>query len=150
MCSRFSMAAKPCTGVSNDKIMCQKTTIAAARAGVTIAPKQRSSQIFPVLSKQDIPYSTALHVSEIVERQSQGNSLAMEDACISKPQFHPMFLEEAYERCRNICAEYAKTFYLGNIFLLVLSKFPSCCLCKAKCITLEIKFSFGFLMQEPY
>ncbi|KAH9789205.1 hypothetical protein WN943_009375 [Citrus x changshan-huyou] len=97
--------------------MCQKTTVAATRAGVTIAPRQRSSHIFPGLSRQGIPQSTALHVSEIVERQSQDNSLAMEDACRSKPQFHPMFLEEAYERCRNICAEYAKTFYLGTLLM---------------------------------
>ncbi|XP_073261008.1 bifunctional 15-cis-phytoene synthase, chromoplastic-like [Populus alba] len=50
---------------------------------------------------------------EIVERRSQANSLSKQDIC-RKPEFHPAFLEEAYERCRNICAEYAKTFYLGT------------------------------------
>ncbi|KAJ7009466.1 hypothetical protein NC653_000219 [Populus alba x Populus x berolinensis] len=53
---------------------------------------------------------------EIVERRSQANSLSKQDIC-RKPEFHPAFLEEAYERCRNICAEYAKTFYLGNIHI---------------------------------
>ncbi|KAG7951156.1 hypothetical protein I3843_13G152600 [Carya illinoinensis] len=55
-------------------------------------------------------------IKEIVERQSQKNNLAREDPC-KKPRFHPMFLEEAYERCRNICAEYAKTFYLGTLLM---------------------------------
>ncbi|KAI3414729.1 uncharacterized protein J3R85_015901, partial [Psidium guajava] len=32
-------------------------------------------------------------------------------------QFHPAFLDEAYERCRKLCAEYAKTFYLGTLLM---------------------------------
>lgn len=116
MCSTFSIAAKPCIGVINGRVLCQRTRISAARA-VTIAPRRRSLEIFPGLSKQGIPL-TDLHVSEIVERQSQpGNSLSLEDECKTKPEFHPMFLEEAYERCRKICAEYAKTFYLGSILI---------------------------------
>ena len=52
----------------------------------------------------------------------------MLDLC-QKPEFHPMFLEEAYDKCRNICVEYAKTFYLGNNFTSLLSSFhqPSIC-----------------------
>ncbi|KAI9071512.1 hypothetical protein K1719_046520 [Acacia pycnantha] len=34
-----------------------------------------------------------------------------------KPQFRPGFIEEAYESCRKICAEYAKTFYLGTLLM---------------------------------
>ncbi|CAI9774469.1 unnamed protein product [Fraxinus pennsylvanica] len=34
-----------------------------------------------------------------------------------KPSFHPMFLEEAYDQCKNICEEYAKTFYLGTLLM---------------------------------
>ncbi|KAJ0778490.1 putative 15-cis-phytoene synthase [Helianthus annuus] len=37
-----------------------------------------------------------------------------EYAITARPEFHPEFLDEAYDRCRDICAEYAKTFYLGT------------------------------------
>ncbi|KAL6275165.1 hypothetical protein ACE6H2_018766 [Prunus campanulata] len=31
-----------------------------------------------------------------------------------KPELCPCFLEEAYERCRKICAEFAKTYYISR------------------------------------
>ncbi|XVF69798.1 hypothetical protein PTKIN_Ptkin11bG0110300 [Pterospermum kingtungense] len=81
-----------------------------ARAQVITAPKISIS--FLELTKQGIPH-TDLRVQEIVTRQSWPNNLL----AYRKPQFHPMFLEEAYNRCRNICAEYAKTFYLGTVLM---------------------------------
>ncbi|XP_034688615.1 phytoene synthase 2, chloroplastic-like [Vitis riparia] len=106
---------KPSVAWSNGKLLSRKSTRRAARAEVIVAPKKRtSSHNVPELSKQGIPH-TDLHVREIVKRQSTDKS-AMFDVC-QKPQFHPMFLEEAYERCRNICAEYAKTFYLGTLLM---------------------------------
>lgn len=121
MSSAFSLAVKPSVAWSNGKLLSRKSTRRAARAEVIVAPKKRtSSHNVPELSKQGIPH-TDLHVREIVKRQSTDKS-AMFDVC-QKPQFHPMFLEEAYERCRNICAEYAKTFYLGTTSLLF---FPWC------------------------
>ncbi|KAK2641487.1 hypothetical protein Ddye_023250 [Dipteronia dyeriana] len=118
MCSTFSLGAKPCIGgLCNGKILCRKTEIRATRAGITIAPRETISKVFPGLSKQGIPHSD-LKVGEIVDKQSQANYLAVEDACRRKPEFHPMFLEEAYERCRKLCAEYAKTFYLAGTLLM--------------------------------
>ncbi|OMO57884.1 Squalene/phytoene synthase [Corchorus olitorius] len=84
-----------------------------ARAEVIAAPKISIS--FPGLTKQGIPH-TDLQVQEIVTRQSWPNNLAKEGGC-RKPQFHPLFLEEAYNKCRDICAEYAKTFYLGTLLM---------------------------------
>ncbi|KAJ9697780.1 hypothetical protein PVL29_007074 [Vitis rotundifolia] len=115
MSSAFSLAVKPCVAWSNGKLLSRKSTRRAARAEVIVAPKKRTStHNVPELSKQGIPH-TDLHVREIVKRQSTDKS-AMFDVC-QKPHFHPMFLEEAYERCRNICAEYAKTFYLGTLLM---------------------------------
>ncbi|KAL6341251.1 hypothetical protein AAG906_032369 [Vitis piasezkii] len=115
MSSAFSLAVKPSVAWSNGKLLSRKSTRRAARAEVIVAPKKRTStHNVPELSKQGIPH-TDLHVREIVKRQSTDKS-AMFDVC-QKPQFHPMFLEEAYERCRNICAEYAKTFYLGTLLM---------------------------------
>ncbi|XP_011048242.1 PREDICTED: phytoene synthase 2, chloroplastic-like [Populus euphratica] len=112
MCSSFSLSARPCTGPDNGKFLHSKSLVTRARAEVIAAPKRSSQRAFPRLLKHGIPH-TDLQVHEIVERQSQANSLSKQDIC-RKPEFHPAFLEEAYERCRNICAEYAKTFYLGT------------------------------------
>lgn len=107
MCSMFSPAAKPCISVSNGKFPSRKSAV--TRAEVTMSPLQKSTSIFPALAMHGIPFAD-LQVQEIIERQSK--NLAREDPR-EKPQFHPKFLAEAYERCRDICAEYAKTFYLG-------------------------------------
>nr|TKS12268.1 hypothetical protein D5086_0000065520 [Populus alba] len=112
MCSTFSLSSKPCNGADNGKFLRSKSLVTRARAEVIAARKRSSQRAFLRLLKQGIPH-TDLQVHEIVERQSQANSLSKQDIC-RKPEFHPVFLEEAYERCRNICAEYAKTFYLGT------------------------------------
>nr|GFA47218.1 phytoene synthase 2, chloroplastic-like [Tanacetum cinerariifolium] len=70
-----------------------------------VAPKRPS---MPELSIKGIPH-TELHVREIVQRQLQ--TRRNDFPCVSRK---PEFLEEAYDRCRDICAEYAKTFYLGT------------------------------------
>lgn len=119
MSSAFSLAVKPCVAQRNCAHLSRKSTRKAARAEVVAPKKRTSTYTVPELSKQGIPL-TDLHVREIVRRQSPKQS-TMFDVC-QKPQFHPMFLEEAYERCRKICAEYAKTFYLGTASLTF---FPS-------------------------
>jgi phytoene synthase len=109
MYSIFSPAVKPYISVSNGKFPTRKPTFTSAE--VTMAPQQRSTSIFPTLPMHGIPFAD-LHVQEIEERQSQNKNLAWDDRR-KKTQLHPMFLAEAYERCRDICEEYAKTFYLG-------------------------------------
>ncbi|KAJ4847000.1 Syntaxin-like protein psy1 [Turnera subulata] len=113
MCSTFSISsAMPCIGETTDKFRYPKSKVRMARAEVITAPRPANSQAYPRLLKHGIPHID-LHLQEIVERQSsQGNILPLQDLC-RKPEFHPMFLQEAYERCKTICAEYAKTFYLG-------------------------------------
>ncbi|CAK9180141.1 unnamed protein product [Ilex paraguariensis] len=96
--------------------MFHKTVVKTIRSEVTIAaPKRKSTRGAPELSLRGIPH-TDLHVNEIVQRQSQKSAMFADDTC-RRPQFQPMFLEEAYEQCRNICAEYAKTFYLGTLLM---------------------------------
>ncbi|KAF7836983.1 phytoene synthase 2, chloroplastic-like [Senna tora] len=80
------------------------------RAEVTLAPKRTRD-----LSKQGVSIAD-LRVHEIVERQTQPHKLITTSLC-NKPQFHPCFLKEAFENCRKICAEYAKTFYLGSLLM---------------------------------
>ncbi|KAM5582311.1 phytoene synthase 2, chloroplastic-like [Rosa sericea] len=115
MSSTFSLAPKPYIRESNGKLLPPKSMLTTIRAEVITAPKQRSTRIFPELSIQGIPVAD-LHVQEIVRRQSKTYNTA-NGGTSRKPQFDPSFLEEAYERCRNICAEYAKTFYLGTLLM---------------------------------
>lgn len=120
MSSTFSfVAVKPCNIREGNGInfMYQKSIkLSTTRAELTlVAPiKQTSIPVFPELTKAGIPL-THLRIQEVVKRQSQVHSSAIEDQARRKPQFHPSFLEEAYERCRVICKEYAKSFYLGTI-----------------------------------
>lgn len=125
MSSTFSLAPKPYIRESNGKLLPRKSMLTTIRAEVITAPKQRSMRVFPELSIQGIPVAD-LHVQDIVQRQSKTFNMANEGTS-QKSQFDPSFLEEAYERCRNICAEYAKTFYLGPISFpsLLIFFFPS-------------------------
>ncbi|CAN6558857.1 unnamed protein product [Malus baccata var. baccata] len=115
MCSTISFAGKTYIGESNGRIRRRISMVTAAKAQVITAPKQRSRPVFPELSIQGIPLAD-LHVQEIVQRQSQTRSVDGEGGR-RRPQFNPSFLEEAYERCKNLCAEYAKTFYLGTLLM---------------------------------
>ncbi|CAL1373172.1 unnamed protein product [Linum trigynum] len=125
MCSVFSL--KPCSNVaiSADSSITEsswKRNCVSARAQVivnvtTAAPNKRSSLL---LKQLGIPHSD-LRVEEIVERQSSRkefySSFSTDHEVMSrkiKPKLDGEFLDESYERCREICAEYAKTFYLGT------------------------------------
>lgn len=113
----FSLAAKPSIHRSNRKPCCSRNDV--IRSEVTLAPKQRTESMFPLLSKQGVSLAD-LHVQEVVERQCQTSNFDTLSPC-SKPKFEPNFLMDSYEMCRKICAEYAKTFYLGanSTFILV-------------------------------
>ncbi|KAL5976735.1 platinum sensitivity [Asimina triloba] len=85
------------------------STCRSTQASV-VAPTPRIAR-FPELSMHGIPH-IELQVSEIVRRQSQPFLYGAENSRSKRPDFSPSFLKDAYERCQNVCAEYAKTFYL--------------------------------------
>ncbi|KAK7295630.1 hypothetical protein RJT34_18541 [Clitoria ternatea] len=85
-------------GSNNKKPCCRR--FGGVRSEATVVHKQRTES----MSLAD------LHVQEVVHKQSQ-------IAPCSKAQFEPRFLKDSYEMCRNICAEYAKTFYLGTLLM---------------------------------
>lgn len=109
MCITFSLTSKPCIGVCNGSLQFPKSMVTTARTEVITAPKRPNT--FPGLTKQGLS-DTDLRVQEVVRRQSWSHSLVTEVNC-RKSRFEPMFVDDAYDMCRNICAEYAKTFYLG-------------------------------------
>lgn len=119
MSSSFSLAPNPriIGDRKGTKFLPRRSTLIMSRADVIAEPKSKNFRRlnFPTLSKQGIPLAD-LHVEEIVQRQSQANPFSGEDSC-KELRLHPSFLEKAYESCRRICAEYAKTFYLGTLLM---------------------------------
>nr|XP_043624565.1 phytoene synthase 2, chloroplastic-like [Erigeron canadensis] len=109
MTSAVSILSKPCIGPAsnNARNFHQEFTVTAR---VVVAPKRPT---LPELSIKGIPH-TDLHIREIVQRQLKIPDTSDHNYVCKKPEFHPSFLDDAYERCRVICAEYAKTFYLGT------------------------------------
>ncbi|XP_015072370.1 phytoene synthase 2, chloroplastic-like [Solanum pennellii] len=77
---------------------------------LTVSPKKSEQSIHELLSVQGIAH-THRRVREVVWKQT---NVTNENLCCKNPRFDPMFLDEAYELCRKICEEYAKTFYLGT------------------------------------
>ncbi|XP_068636811.1 phytoene synthase 2, chloroplastic-like [Aristolochia californica] len=65
-------------------------------------------------SRDEIPY-TQLQVREIAKSQSRPNLSLGKD--YTRVDFSSAFLSEAYESCRHLCSEYAKTFYLGSLLM---------------------------------
>lgn len=76
-----------------------------------------SSIDLPILYSQELPQINQ-HISEIIQRQSK---VALDhddyDVVCRRLQIDQIVLEEGYERCRKICAEFSKTFYLGTLLM---------------------------------
>ncbi|XP_077211446.1 phytoene synthase 2, chloroplastic-like [Tasmannia lanceolata] len=107
MCCTSFISPKLCTGSRQRRIQTPAHSI-RCRAQVTIFPK---SIKFSELSISGNPL-TDIRVNDIAGRQSRPNLVTA-----NRPEFPADFLAEAYERCRNVCAEYAKTFYLGSMLM---------------------------------
>lgn len=121
MCSTFSVSTNPCNyGANNARFLHSKSFVTRTRAQGIRAHKCSSDGAIPRPLIKDFIPRTDLRVHEIVERQPQANNLAKQDAC-RRVEMNLTLLEEAYKRCRNICAEYARTYYLGgnNILFLI-------------------------------
>ncbi|KAE8665057.1 Phytoene synthase [Hibiscus syriacus] len=114
MCITLSFTSKPGIGPCNGTLQVPKSMLATARAQVIAAPKIPVA--FPGSTKQCIS-DMDLGVHEVIRRQSWPNYFASKGGTSRRPRFNPMFIDEAYEKCRTICAEYAKTFYLGTFLM---------------------------------
>ncbi|KAL1557449.1 platinum sensitivity [Salvia divinorum] len=90
----------------------RKNSIARAAIAIPKTRKKHSISQTELISVHGTA-STDLFVHEIVERQTRKAETTALHLC-QNPSFHPVFFEEAYGRCRDLCAEYAKTFYLGT------------------------------------
>ncbi|CAN0891089.1 Phytoene synthase 2, chloroplastic [Linum grandiflorum] len=112
MCSMLSF--NTCNYVMTDRGI-RKSSVVVRREVITnviAVPKQKgptSSTRRPTTLVKEL--GIPLRMDEIVERQQFCYSGGSERR---SPKFSSGFLDESYQRCRDICAEYAKTFYLGT------------------------------------
>nr|AGL08127.1 chloroplast phytoene synthase 1 [Brassica napus] len=72
------------------------------------------------LSSEEKVYNVVLRQAALVNKQLRSTSPVLDD--VKKPQdiVRPgslSLLAEAYDRCGEVCAEYAKTFYLGTLLM---------------------------------
>lgn len=71
----------------------------------------------PVRSSEERVYEVVLKQAALVREERRelkgrgGVEESLKDACL---------LNVAYDRCGEVCAEYAKTFYLGTSFIWIL------------------------------
>ncbi|KAF9597780.1 hypothetical protein IFM89_021865 [Coptis chinensis] len=113
MSLKFSLSSNPVTRPNKKVALPHDSSIKCRKTELPFAPNK--TKLRQVLSKRGVPH-TDLCLKEIVDKQSHVSKLPMGSSC-RRPEFHPAFLEEAYERCGHICAEYAKTFYLGTLLM---------------------------------
>ncbi|XP_068654668.1 phytoene synthase 2, chloroplastic-like [Aristolochia californica] len=67
----------------------------------------------PSRSSEEMVYGVVLKQAALVREQRRvGNDKALADVLKDKN-----LLNEAYDRCGEVCAEYAKTFYLGTLLM---------------------------------
>jgi len=137
----FSAAAKSSIIRTNRKPCYRRYDVITSE--LIMVPKHKTTT-FPQLSKQGVSVAD-LHVQQVVEKQSQTNNFDTPYSSHFKPQFEPSFLKDAYEMCRNICAEYAKTFYLGKKSRLPASK----CVFGITVSLRKSRWSYDFVEADP-
>ncbi|KAG9136332.1 hypothetical protein Leryth_003896 [Lithospermum erythrorhizon] len=123
MYSTFPIASKvPITG-NRKRIHSHNQKFYLVKGEVNIATttdikRRNTSSLLSELSINVLP-QTYQNVCDIVRKQSSGSNRWSngDDKTSGNHMFQSMFLQESYERCRNICAEYAKTFYLGTLLM---------------------------------
>ncbi|KAF3638633.1 Phytoene synthase, chloroplastic [Capsicum annuum] len=113
MCpTTLSYSSNSCINARNEIFSyqkCRRKLLIRAEV-LTVSPKKKEKSIDELLSVQGIAY-THRRIREVVWKQTH---VVNDLLCCRNPSFDPVFLDEAYELCRKICAEYAKTFYLGS------------------------------------
>ncbi|KAJ7557871.1 hypothetical protein O6H91_04G013300 [Diphasiastrum complanatum] len=71
----------------------------------------------PPLSSEQRVYNVILKQAALVDKPPKSRSLPSDLALDSIPVTTKNLLNEAYDRCGEVCAEYAKTFYLGTLLM---------------------------------
>nr|AIT18248.1 phytoene synthase 2Ad [Eriobotrya japonica] len=73
----------------------------------------------PARSSEEKVYEVVLKQAALVEEQStvKRKSLDLDERIVTEGLDNWDLLDKAYDRCGEVCAEYAKTFYLGTLLM---------------------------------
>lgn len=124
-------------------VICPKENATALLSLIPKSGKQKRSRLCPTLkfatgvsafssavanparSSEEKVYEVVLKQAALVKEQRQKKALDLKRTAETDGMTDWDLLNEAYDRCGEVCAEYAKTFYLGtcslaSLFLLLL------------------------------
>ncbi|PIA26678.1 hypothetical protein AQUCO_09100082v1 [Aquilegia coerulea] len=95
-----------------------RCTINNAAAGEVLVgiESPSSSSLQPTSSPEQKVYNVVLKQAALVQKKQSTTTTSTEDLDMPIPGTLTL-LNEAYDRCREVCAEYAKTFYLGTLLM---------------------------------
>ncbi|XWS41015.1 hypothetical protein CRYUN_Cryun17cG0044900 [Craigia yunnanensis] len=71
----------------------------------------------PARSSEEKVYEVVLKQAALVKEQRQKKALDLKRSAETDGMADRDLLNEAYDRCGEVCAEYAKTFYLGTLLM---------------------------------
>ncbi|KAL1195445.1 Phytoene synthase 1 [Cardamine amara subsp. amara] len=112
--SRLLLRKQTTTWRSSSSVMNQRRRSGVVSSSLVASP---SGEI--ALSSEEKVYNVVLKQAALVNKQLRS---ASPDLDVKKPQDVVLpgslsLLGEAYDRCGEVCAEYAKTFYLGTLLM---------------------------------
>lgn len=84
---------------------------------VSVVSAISSSVVSPSRSSVDRVYEVVLKQAALVREQRREKALDVKKPEEAEGSTGGDLLNEAYERCGEVCAEYAKTFYLGTLLM---------------------------------
>lgn len=105
-----------------------------------------SAVVEPTRSSEERVYEVVLKQAALVKEQRKDikkRGLNLDDKPIEGDFTNGELLSSAYDRCGDVCAEYAKTFYLGTTFLSLF------CISHSYCILFN-EYFFGHLFSSLY
>ncbi|KAJ6812741.1 phytoene synthase, chloroplastic [Iris pallida] len=111
LCSLYADSKYACAGFDpegNGNNLAIRSSLVASTAGEAAAAVSSEQRVYDVVLKQ---------AALVKEQMRVGSAASVEvkpDLAVPETVY---LLREAYDRCREVCAEYAKTFYLGTLLM---------------------------------
>lgn len=101
----------------------------------------------PARSAEEKVYQVVLKQAALVKEQStvKRKSLDLDERIVTEGLDNWDLLDKAYDRCGEVCAEYAKTFYLGKkLFWISAAPPSSICFCGVFLLSVYLFIFFFF------
>ncbi|XP_023894461.1 phytoene synthase 2, chloroplastic [Quercus suber] len=100
-----------CSSSSSNKLLSSKLSFSSGVAAYS------SAVAHPSRSSEERVYEVVLKQAALVREQRRESALGLKKPIETDCTTDWNLLNDAYERCGEVCAEYAKTFYLGTLLM---------------------------------